>query len=79
MDARISVNGSQVLTRTNKRFGDFYRPLAPSRWPYSVKVWPAANPSDVKTFLVKVPADGRGVQLDVTFPAAPTPRAQPSR
>ena len=59
-----AVNGSSTVTRSAKA-GDFYRPLAPSRWPYVVRVTvPSRNSTQV--FSVIVPFSGQGVQLNVT-------------
>lgn len=55
------------MTRTTKRFGDFYRPLAPSDRPYLVRVAvPSLNWT--RSFNVTVPAGGAGALLNVMVP-----------
>lgn len=62
-----AVNGSSTVTRTTKRFGDFYRPLAPSDRPYLVRVAvPSLNWT--RSFNVTVPAGGAGALLNVMVP-----------
>lgn len=64
--ARITVGNSTTVTRSTKLWGDFYRPLAPSRTPYVVRV--TAPGGALQTFQVTVPFDGRGAVLNVVFP-----------
>ncbi len=62
-----AVGASSTVTRTTKRFGDFYRPLAPSNTPYLVRVAvPALNWT--QSFNVTVPYTGRGALLNVIVP-----------
>lgn len=61
-----AVAGRSTVTRSGNRFGDFYRPLAPSRTPYRVKVEVAGKRP--RYFNVAIPADGSGATLAVTFP-----------
>lgn len=61
------VNGSSTVARTTKRFGDFYRPLAPSDRLYLVRVAvPSLNWT--RSFNVTVPASGAGALLNVMVP-----------
>ena len=62
-----AVNNSTTVTRTTRRFGDFYRPLAPSDRPYLVRVAvPSLNWT--RAFNVTVPASGAGSLLNVLVP-----------
>ncbi|PSC74500.1 carboxypeptidase D [Micractinium conductrix] len=65
LDARITVSGSKFVARTNPRFGNFYRPLAPGN--YTVRV-AKKDGSAASTHKVTVPESGAGAVLSVTFP-----------
>lgn len=71
LQALVRVNGSSTVTRSSKQFGAFYRPLAPSPFPYVVRVsLPAAGGKreQVRTYRVRVPDDGSGAVVNAVFP-----------
>ncbi|KAI3424727.1 hypothetical protein D9Q98_008116 [Chlorella vulgaris] len=67
LEAKIRVIGSTTMTTSTKKFGDFYRPLAPSATPYLVAVRLPGR-TETRLFNVTIPASGAGVSLAVTFP-----------
>jgi len=71
---RAAVSGSSTVTRTQKKFGDFYRPLAPGRYTVTITALNSTRsgasregPLPTITKEVVVPSTGNGFNLTVVF------------